>query len=67
MRWQALSRPCVKSPLDCNLVYSSTTDDFLFPDNAFAGAIPTEVGQLAQLERLALGSNELTGTPKKLA
>jgi hypothetical protein len=44
-------------------VYSSTAADFLFPDNA--GAIPTEVGQLAQLERLALGSNQLTGTPKK--
>ena len=38
---------------------------FLFPDNALAGAIPTEVGQLAQLERLALGFNQLTGTPKK--
>jgi hypothetical protein len=64
MRWQALSRPCVKNPIDCNLVYSS---DFLFPGNALAAAIPTEVGQLAQLERLALGSNQLTGTPTILA
>ncbi len=37
---------------------------FLFPENALAGAIPTEIGQLAQLERVDLESNQLTGTPK---
>jgi Leucine-rich repeat (LRR) protein len=38
---------------------------FLFPGNALAGAIPTEIGQLAQLERLDLENNQLTGTPQK--
>ena len=32
---------------------------------AMAGAIPTEIGQLAQLERLDLDNNQLTGTPQE--
>jgi hypothetical protein len=40
----------------------STADGLLFPENALAGAIPTEIGQLAQLERLDIDNNQLTGT-----
>jgi hypothetical protein len=44
----------------------SSADGFLFAlAGALAGAVPTEIGQLAQLERLCLGGNRLTGTPKK--
>jgi hypothetical protein len=39
----------------------------LVPENALAGAIPTEIGQLAQLVRLDLYINQLTGASEKLA
>ena len=42
------------------LVYESTIDHFV-PGNALAGAIPTEIGQLAQLKALAVSTNQLTG------
>jgi LRR receptor-like serine/threonine-protein kinase FLS2 len=42
------------------LVYESTAECFV-PGNALAGAIPTEIGQLAQLEDLYLHHNQLTG------
>jgi hypothetical protein len=45
------------------LVYESTADGFE-PKNALAGAIPTEIGQLARLMRLDLDNNQLTGAPK---
>ena len=41
-------------------VYESTIDHFV-PGNALAGAIPTEIGQLAQLSALGLHENQLTG------
>ena len=44
-------------------VYESTADGFV-SENALAGAIPTEIGQLAQLVRLDLHNNQLTGAPK---
>ena len=44
-------------------VYESTADGFE-PKNALAGAIPTEIGQLARLVRLELDNNQLTGAPK---
>ena len=41
------------------------TKRFLFVcENVLAGAIPTEIGQLAQLVRLDLDNNQLTGAPK---
>ena len=46
-------------------VYESTDDGFV-SENALAGAIPTEIGQLAQLVRLDLSYNQLTGASKKL-
>ena len=42
------------------LVYESTIDGFV-TENALAGTIPTEIGQLAQLKELLAGSNQLTG------
>ena len=42
------------------LVYESTIDGFV-PENALAGTIPTEIGQLAQLKALAVSTNQLTG------
>ena len=42
------------------LVYEYTTDGFV-PENALAGRIPTEIGQLAQMQWLALNGNQLTG------
>jgi hypothetical protein len=47
------------------LVYESTADGCV-PENALAGAIPTEIGQLAQLCGLGLCNNQLTGASKKL-
>ena len=47
------------------LVYESTAVGFVC-ENALAGAIPTEIGQLAQLIRLDLENNQLTGAPKNL-
>ncbi len=44
-------------------VYESKTDIFL-PENALAGAIPTEIGQLAQLVGLELRDNQLAGASK---
>ena len=41
-------------------VYESTAECFV-PGNALAGAIPTEIGQLAQLKNLDLHRNQLTG------
>ena len=38
----------------------STTDEAV-PENALAGTIPTEIGQLAELRELGLTSNQLTG------
>ena len=46
-------------------VYESTADGCV-PENALAGAIPTEIGQLAQLLALDLHNNHLTGASKKL-
>ena len=41
------------------------TKRFLFMcENVLAGAIPTEIGQLAQLVHLDLDNNQLTGAPK---
>ena len=42
------------------MVDESTIDGFV-PENALAGPIPTEIGQLAQLKDLSLGENQLTG------
>ena len=47
------------------LVYESTADGFV-SENALAGAIPTEIGQLTQLKGLSLSNNQLTGASKKL-
>ena len=47
------------------MVYESTAECFV-PENALAGAVPTEIGQLAQLVRLDLSYNQLTGASKKL-
>jgi hypothetical protein len=44
-------------------VYESTADSFV-SKNALAGAIPTEMGQLARLVCLDLDHNRLTGAPK---
>ncbi len=45
------------------MVDESTADGFV-PKNALAGAIPTEMGQLARLVRVDLDNNQLTGAPK---
>ena len=42
------------------MVNESTTD-LLVPENALAGLIPTQIGQLGHLTQLFLGSNQLTG------
>ena len=42
------------------LVYESTIDGFV-TENALAGTIPTEIGQLAQLKVLSVHTNQLTG------
>ena len=42
------------------LVYEYTIDGFV-TENALAGAVPTEIGQLARLTALRLDSNQLTG------
>ena len=42
------------------LVNESTSDSFV-PENALAGSIPTQIGQLGQLTQLDLQSNQLTG------
>ena len=42
------------------MVNESTTD-LLVPENALAGLIPTQIGQLGHLTHLFLGSNQLTG------
>ena len=42
------------------LVYESTAECFV-PENVLAGAIPTEIGQLAQLKNLNLQKNQLIG------
>ena len=42
------------------LVYEYTIDGFV-TENALAGAVPTEIGQLAQLAVLRLDTNQLTG------
>ena len=44
-------------------VYESTADGFV-SENALAGAIPTEIGQLTQLLILDLSFNQLTGASK---
>ena len=38
----------------------STTDESV-PENALAGTIPTEIGQLAELRELDAFENQLTG------
>ena len=38
----------------------STTDESV-PENALAGTIPTEIGQLAELRELHATSNQITG------
>ena len=45
------------------MVYESTAECFV-TGNALAGAIPTEIGQLAQLQYLYLDENQLTGASK---
>ena len=45
------------------MVYESTADGFV-SENALAGAIPTEIGQLTQLLNLDLSFNQLTGASK---
>ena len=45
------------------MVYESTADGFV-SENALAGAIPTEIGQLTQLTVLGLHHNQLTGASK---
>ena len=47
-------------PHIARLVYEYTTYGFV-PENALAGRIPTEIGQLAQMEWLGLNGNQLTG------
>ena len=42
------------------MVNEYTTYGFV-PENALAGRIPTEIGQLAQMEGLGLSNNQLTG------
>ena len=42
----------------------STTDESV-PENALAGTIPTEIGQLAELVTLDLYDNQLTGASNK--
>ena len=42
------------------MVYEYTIDGFV-TENALAGAVPTEIGQLAQLTQLSLSFNQLTG------
>ena len=42
------------------MVDESTIDGFV-PENALAGPIPTEIGQLVQLNDLRLDGNALTG------
>ena len=42
------------------LVYESTIDGFV-TENALAGTIPTEIGQLAQLKVFKVHVNQLTG------
>ena len=42
------------------MVNESTIDGFV-PENALAGPIPTEIGQLVQLKSINLYRNELTG------
>ena len=42
------------------LVYEYTNEGFV-TENALAGAIPTESGQLAQLKALSVHTNQLTG------
>ena len=42
------------------MVDESTIDGFV-PEIALAGRIPTEIGQLVQLDRVFLGQNQLTG------
>ena len=50
-----------------SLVYKSTAEGFV-SENALAGAIPTEIWQLAQLMTLDLSDNQqLTGASQKLA
>ncbi len=46
---------------------TSHTAECFLAGNALAGAIPTELGQLVQLEIFYLYQNQLTGTSKKLA
>ena len=38
----------------------STTDESV-PENALAGTIPTEIGQLAELRELHAANNQITG------
>ena len=40
---------------------NESTIDGVVPENASAGPIPTEIGQLVQLENLGLDSIQLTG------
>ncbi len=47
-----------------SLVHESTADGFV-SENALAGAIPTEIGQLTQLTVLGLLKNQLTGASNK--
>jgi hypothetical protein len=51
--------------LIATLENESTADGFV-SDNALAGAIPTEIGQLTQLKGLGLNENQLTGASEKL-
>ena len=45
-------------------IFESSAEGFV-SENAFAGAIPTEIGQLAELVTLDLYENQLTGASNK--
>jgi hypothetical protein len=59
LQWNGLTGKHVCAQI-ARRVYESTAECFV-PGNALAGAIPTEIGQLAQLENLYLHQNQLNG------
>ena len=49
-----------RNSLDCNW-YTRVYQSLICARNALAGRIPTQLGQLTQLKKLSLQSNQLTG------